>query len=213
MTKGEDKALDLKSKGMLVVFSGPSGCGKDTVLEKIKQNGYVFDKTVSATTRAMRDGETDGVDYYFISKEDFEEKIKNDEFVEYTQYNGNYYGTLKSEIENRVNKGGCVLLKIEVEGGLNIKKAFPDSFSVFIFPPSKEELKKRLLGRGTETEESFNNRFNIALKEMATAPQYDYVVINDDVDLCAEKICGILESEKSKYSRMQNVVDEILNKN
>ena len=204
--------MDLKNKGMLVVFSGPSGCGKDTVLDKIKEKGFVFDKTVSVTTRAMRDGEINGVDYYFISKEEFLEKIKNNEFVEYTEYSGNYYGTLKSEIENRVSKGGYVLLKIEVEGAENIKKAFNEAVSIFIFPPSKEELKNRLLGRGTETEESFNIRYNTALKEMAKAPQYDYVVINDNVDLCAETVCGILNAEKTKYSRMQTIIDEILNK-
>ena len=212
MTKREDKALDLKNKGMLVVFSGPSGCGKDTVLEKIKEKGYVFDKTVSVTTREIRNTETDGVDYYFTSKEDFQKKINNNEFVEYTLYSGNYYGTLKTEVENRVNKGGCVLLKIEVEGAENIKKAFHEAISIFIFPPSKEELKKRLLGRGTETEESFNIRYNVALKEMEKAPNYDYVVINDNVDLCAEKVCSILEAEKTKYSRMQTIIDEILNK-
>ena len=212
MTKREDKALDLKNKGMLVVFSGPSGCGKDTVLEKVKEKGCVFDKTVSVTTRTIRSNETDGVDYYFTSKEDFQKKIDNNEFVEYTLYSGNYYGTLKTEVENRVNKGGCVLLKIEVEGAENIKKAFPEAVSIFIFPPSKEELKKRLIGRGTETEESLNIRYSVALKEMEKAPNYDYVVINDNVDLCAEKVCSILEAEKTKYLRMQTIIDEILNK-
>ena len=204
--------MDLKNKGMLVVFSGPSGCGKDTVLDKIKEKGYVFDKTVSVTTRPIRNTETDGVDYYFTSKEDFQKKIDNNEFVEYTLYSGNYYGTLKTEVENRINKGGCVLLKIEVEGAENIKKAFPEAVSIFIFPPSKEELKKRLQGRGTETEKSLNIRYNVALEEMKKAPNYDYVVINDNVDLCAEKVCGILEAEKAKYSRMQTIIDEILNK-
>ncbi len=204
--------MDLKNKGMLVVFSGPSGCGKDTVLDKIKEKGYVFDKTVSVTTRPIRNTETDGVDYYFTSKEDFQKKIDNNEFVEYTLYSGNYYGTLKTEVENRINKGGCVLLKIEVEGAENIKKAFPEAVSIFIFPPSKEELKKRLQGRGTETEESLNIRYNVALEEMKKAPNYDYIVINDNVDLCAEKVCGILEAEKAKYSRMQTIIDEILNK-
>ncbi len=212
MTKREDKALDLKNKGMLVVFSGPSGCGKDTVLEKVKEKGCVFDKTVSVTTRTIRSNETDGVDYYFTSREDFQKKIDNNEFVEYTLYSGNYYGTLKTEVENRVNKGGCVLLKIEVEGAENIKKAFPEAVSIFIFPPSKEELKKRLIGRGTETEESLNIRYSVALTEMEKAPTYDYVVINDNVDLCAEKVCSILEAEKTKYLRMQTIIDEILNK-
>ncbi len=212
MTKKGDKVLGLKSKGSLVVFSGPSGCGKDTVLDKIKQNGYVFDKTISATTRDMRPGETDGVDYYFLSEESFKEKINNGEFAEYTLYNGNYYGTLKTEIENRVNNGGCVLLKIEVEGGANIKKMFPDSFSIFVFPPSLEELERRLRGRGTETEESFQNRYKVAIDEMSKAPEYDYVVINDDIDLCVEKVCGILEAEKNRYICMESIVKEILNK-
>ena len=202
--------MDLKGKGMLVVLSGPSGSGKDTVLEVLKESDFSFDKTISATTRDMRDGEKDGVDYYFIDKNTFEERIKNQEFLEYTIYNDNYYGTPKSEVERLVDKGGCILLKIEVEGAGNIRKAIPDALSIFIIPPSMEELERRLRGRGTETEESFQKRFKTAKEELARANEYDYVVINDDLNLCAEQIIKILESEKYSYCRMADFVEDML---
>ena len=202
--------MDLKGKGMLVVLSGPSGSGKDTVLEVLKESDFSFDKTISATTRDMRDGEKDGVDYYFIDKNTFEERIKNQEFLEYTIYNDNYYGTPKSEVERLVDKGGCILLKIEVEGAGNIRKAIPDALSIFIIPPSMEELERRLRGRGTETEESFQRRFKAAKEELARANEYDYVVINDDLNLCAEQIIKILESEKFSFCRMADFVDDML---
>lgn len=203
--------MALKGKGMLVVLSGPSGSGKDTVLEKLKQSDFVFDKTISATTRAIRDGEKDGVDYYFIDKTTFEQRIKEDYFLEYTVYNDNYYGTPKSEVERLVDKGGCILLKIEVEGAGNVRKAIPEALSIFIIPPSMEELERRLRGRGTETEESFQKRFETAKQELSRACEYDYVVINDNIDLCAEQIVKILESEKLRYSRMEDIVKNILN--
>lgn len=202
--------MALKGKGMLVVLSGPSGSGKDTVLERLKEMGVVFDKTISATTRQMRDGEKDGVDYYFIDKATFEEKIKEGFFLEYTLYNNNYYGTPKSEVERHIDKGGCILLKIEVEGAGNIRKAMPEALSVFIIPPSMAELEKRLRGRGTETEENFKQRFDAAKQELSRAKEYDYIVINDDVDLCARQISQILESEKLKYCRMEGIVENIL---
>lgn len=210
MTKKEAGTLDLKGKGMLVVLSGPSGSGKDTVLEKLKESDFSFDKTISATTRAMRDGEKDGVDYYFIDKNTFEEKIENQEFLEYTVYNDNYYGTPKSEVERHIDKGGCILLKIEVEGAGNVRKAMPEALSIFIIPPSMEELERRLRGRGTETEESFQKRFETAKDELSRAKEYDYIVINDDINLCAEQIVKILESEKLRYCRMGNIVENML---
>lgn len=202
--------MALKDKGMLVVLSGPSGSGKDTVLEKLKQTDIVFDKTVSATTRQIRDNEKDGIDYYFIDKNTFEKRIEEGYFLEYTLYNDNYYGTPKSEVEKHLDKGGCILLKIEVEGAGNVRKAIPEALSIFIIPPSMEELERRLRGRGTETEESFQKRFETAKKELSRACEYDYVVINDDVSLCAEQISRILESEKLKYCRMKNIVNDIL---
>ena len=202
--------MDLKGKGMLVVLSGPSGSGKDTVLEKLKESDFSFDKTVSATTRDMRDGEKNGVDYYFIDKNTFEEKISNNEFLEYTVYNDNYYGTPKSEVEKHIDKGGCILLKIEVEGAGNVRKVMPEALSIFIIPPSMEELERRLRGRGTETEESFRKRFEAAKNELSRANEYDYVVINDDVSLCTGQIVRILESEKLRYCRMADFVENML---
>lgn len=202
--------MDLKGKGMLVVLSGPSGSGKDTILGKLKESTFTFDKTISATTRAIRDGEKDGVDYFFIDKATFEKKIANGEFLEYTVYSGNYYGTLKSEVERLVAKGGCILLKIEVEGAGNIRKAIPDALSVFIVPPSIEELERRLRGRNTETEESIQKRLKEAIKELARANEYDYIVINDDADLCTEQVIKILESEKLRYCRMADFVNDML---
>ena len=202
--------MDLKGKGMLVVLSGPSGSGKDTILGKLKESTFTFDKTISATTRAMRDGEEDGVDYFFIDKATFEKKIANGEFLEYTVYSGNYYGTLKTEVERLVAKGGCILLKIEVEGAGNIRKAIPDALSVFIVPPSIEELERRLRGRNTETEESIQKRLKEAIKELARANEYDYIVINDNADLCTEQVIKILESEKLRYCRMADFVNDML---
>ena len=202
--------MDLKGKGMLVVLSGPSGSGKDTVLDKLKKTDFSFDKTISATTRDVRDGERDGVDYYFIDKNTFEERIKNQEFLEYTVYNDNYYGTPKSEVERLVDKGGCILLKIEVEGAGNVRKLMPEALSIFIIPPSLEELERRLRGRGTETEESFQRRFEIAKDELSRANEYDYIVINDDINLCAEQIVKILESEQLRYCRMGSFVEDML---
>ena len=210
MTKREGENLALKGKGMLVVLSGPSGSGKDTVLEKLKETDFSFDKTISATTRDMRDGEKDGVDYYFIDKNTFEERINNQEFLEYTVYNDNYYGTPKSEVERHIDKGGCILLKIEVEGAGNVRKVMPEALSIFIIPPSMEELEKRLRGRGTETEESFQKRFKTAKDELSRANEYDYIVINDDINLCAEQIVKILESEQLRYCRVGNIVEDML---
>lgn len=204
--------MDLKGKGMLVVLSGPSGSGKDTVLEKLKEKPPVFDKTVSATTRPMREGERDGIDYCFIDKNTFEKKIAEGYFLEYTRYNDNYYGTPKSEVEKHLDKGGCILLKIEVEGAGNVRKAMPEAISIFIIPPSMAELERRLRGRGTETDESFRKRLEAAKQELSRACEYDYVVINDDVDVCAEQISRILECEKLRYDNMKNIVNDILKK-
>lgn len=198
-----------KNKGLLVVFSGPSGCGKDTVLSELKSRDINMKQSVSVTTRDMRDGEVDGVDYYFTDVETFEKNIKEGYFLEYVKYGVNYYGTPKKKIEELIDDGANVFLKIEVEGGANIRKAFPDVVSVFIIPPSMEELENRLKGRGTETEESFRRRFEIAKNELKRACEYDYIVINDNVSECADKVCAILDAETLRYSRMKTIVDDM----
>ncbi len=198
------------NKGLLVVVSAPSGCGKDTVINALRESDFKFEKTVSDTTRVMREGETNGVDYTFIDETTFKNRIENGYYLEYTVYNGNFYGTPKSEVEKHLDKGECVLMKIEVEGAGNVRKLMPEAVSVFLVPPSMEELEKRLRGRGTETEESFKKRFETAKQELARAPEYDYIVVNDEISKCVEKIRNIIGTERLRYSAMKNFVDDLL---
>lgn len=198
------------NKGLLVVVSAPSGCGKDTVINALRESDFKFEKTISDTTRVMREGETNGVDYTFIDETTFKNRIENGYYLEYTVYNGNFYGTPKSEVEKHLEKGECVLMKIEVEGAGNVRKLMPEAVSVFLVPPSMEELEKRLKGRGTETEDSFKKRFETAKEELARAPEYDYIVVNDEISKCVEKIRNIIETEGLRYCAMKNFVDDLL---
>ena len=198
------------NKGLLVVVSAPSGCGKDTVINALRESDFKFEKTISDTTRVMREGEANGVDYTFIDETTFKNRIENGYYLEYTVYNGNFYGTPKSEVEKHLEKGECVLMKIEVEGAGNVRKLMPEAVSVFLVPPSMEELEKRLKGRGTETEESFKKRFETAKEELARAPEYDYIVVNDEISKCVEKIRNIIETEGLRYCAMKNFVDDLL---
>ena len=181
------------NKGRLYVFSGPSGVGKDTVLSRSD-----LTKSVSATTRAPREGETDGVDYYFVTKEQFETLIREGGMLEYTVYAGNYYGTPKAPVEAWLSEGKDVILKIEVDGGAQIKTLMPESIGIFILPPSKEELERRLRMRGTDSEEAVQKRLSAALNELSCAERYDYRVVNDDLDLCVDEILAILKKNKKK---------------
>lgn len=187
-----------EKKRNIFVISGPSGCGKNTVYDEIKKRFPNVAQTVSATTREKREGETDGVDYYFIPKEVFLKKIENGEFVEYVRYGDNFYGTLKSEITRLTEENKTVILIIEVNGAANIKKLLPDAVSVFILPPSFEELKKRIVGRGTNSDEDIKNRIQIAEKEMQYQDMYDYRVVNDKLDDCVDKICDIIKGASGK---------------
>lgn len=182
----------MSKKGQIVVISGPSGAGKNTVFDglKAKMNNVV--QTVSVTTRNPRDGEKDGIDYYFVTKEEFLEKIKADEFVEYVQYGENYYGTLKSEIHRLIDSGKIVILVIEVNGAYNIKKEFPESKTIFIIPPSLEVLRERISGRGQNNEHETELRLNIAVEELKQKDKYDYCVINDELDSCVDEIYRII---------------------
>lgn len=209
--KREVVNLALRDNGLLVVLSAPAGCGKDTVLAELKKADENIKQSISMTTRAPREGENDGVDYYFTSVADFENKIIENGFLEYVKYGVNYYGTPKKAIEDMVDSGKTVILKIEVEGAGNVRKIYPDAISIFIMPPSFSELSKRLKNRGTETEEDISRRLKIAESEMERAKEYNYIVINDDLSVCVDDVLSIIKAERLKYSNMKNIVEQIIN--
>lgn len=200
--------FDNEHQGLVVVLSGPAGSGKDTVLnEFFKLNDAA--KTISATTRAPRDGEADGVDYYFYSKQQFEEAIQNDLLLEYTTYCGNYYGTLKSEVERITAMGLDVILKIEVEGAQAIKAVIPKALLVFIIPPSAHVLASRLKGRGTEDKQTLRIRLERAATEISCGKQYDYILVNDQIEQAAKELASIISAEKLRVFRNTEFLDEV----
>ena len=178
-------------KGRFIVISGPSGVGKGTICNKLinELNAWY---SVSTTTRSPRAGEVEGVNYYFITKDEFENRIRNNEFLEYNLYNGNYYGTSKEMVINKINEGINVFSEIDVNGARNIKKIFPDALLIYIAPPSMEVLKERLMGRGTESIDRINERLKIAEEEMKQINFYDYVVINDDLEKATNEVKDII---------------------
>ncbi len=179
----------------LIVVSGPSGCGKDTVVKYILANDERFSLSVSATTRAKRPTEKNEVDYVFLTKAEFLKKVENEEFLEYTSYCDNYYGTLKSQIEKRVDEGKVVILVIEVEGAQNVKKVYPESLAIFIAPPSLEELERRLRNRNTEDESGIKQRLFKAKEELGFQSSYDYIVENNSVEECAKSIITVFNEK------------------
>ncbi len=197
-------------KGILLVVSGAAGTGKGTVNAFLRKNHPEFDFSVSATTRAPRPGEVDGREYHFITKEAFEEEIRSENVIEYTQYCGNYYGTLKSELK-KLDTGNNLILEIEVEGAMNIKRLFPESVTVFILPPDYDTLRARLVGRGTNTPEDIENRMNKALAEFKLVKHYDYAVLNRDgmAEATAERIAEIVEAEKHRPMRAVGAIEEM----
>lgn len=201
--------MDSKNKGILFVLSAPSGGGKDTMLSKLKERDSSIKQSISVTTRCIRDEETDGVDYYFTNVSDFEQKIQDDYFIEYVKYGENYYGTPRKKVEELIASGHNVFLKIEVNGAGNIRKFFPECVSIFIVPPSMAILEERLRSRGTETEESIKRRLEIAKEELSRACEYDYIVVNDKMEVCVEDICSIIKAENSKYAKMKDFVDNL----
>ncbi|PTF67952.1 guanylate kinase [Staphylococcus chromogenes] len=191
-------------KGLLIVLSGPSGVGKGTVRKRIFDDPTTSYKySISMTTRSMRVGETDGVDYFFKTRDEFEKLIEEDAFIEYAEYVGNYYGTPVQYVRETMNAGHDVFLEIEVEGAKQVRKKFPDALFIFLAPPSLDHLKERLIGRGTESEEKIQSRVNEARKEVEMMNLYDYVVVNDEVDLAKDRIQAIVESEHLKRERIE----------
>lgn len=198
----------MMNRGTLMVVSGPAGVGKGTVCKQFLKEHPEVKLSVSATTRSPRPGEENGREYYFLTKEEFEEKIKTDNLLEYVCFVGNYYGTLKSAVEEKLAAGTDVLLEIEVEGAMNVKKKFPDSVLVFVIPPSFAELAGRLRGRGTETEEVVERRLLRAREEFACIKHYDYVLLNDTIENAASKLNTILVAEKLKVENNQKLIEE-----
>ena len=199
------------NKGLLVVISAPSGGGKGTILKELFARNENMRFSVSATTRAPRPGEVDGVDYYFVTREQFEDMIREGKMLEYTQYLGNYYGTPRGPVEDWTAQGYDVVLEIEVQGGAQIKAKVPECVSVFILPPSMQVLSKRLHGRGTEDEGTVQKRLKKAIQEIPHAKDYDYIVFNDRLEDAVEDVQAILRAEKLKYEKNIESVERVLN--
>ncbi len=181
-------------EGLLILFSGPSGVGKDTVLEIVLKKNKDLIKSISFTTRNIRDNEKDGIDYYFVSFDEFEKMISNNEVLEHAQYGSNFYGTPKGPVDKWLSEGKNVILKIEVQGAEKIKKLYPNSVGIFLLPPSMKELEKRLRSRGTEDEKDVKERLLIARDEMNKIVNYDYFVINKEVEGCSDDVLSIIDA-------------------
>lgn len=197
--------IKTNNKGLLIVVSGPSGAGKDTICQKlIKENSNIW-MSVSMTTRKPRPLEKDGVDYFFVSSEEFGNKIKDNTFLEYASYNDNYYGTPKDKVEEKLNEGKDVILVIDINGAVNIKKIIPSALFIFIMPPDMETLKNRLIGRKTESKDKVVKRFITAYNEVNNYKKYNYVVVNDKVEDAVNKVKSIIQSEKCRVDRIEDI--------
>ncbi|MBR1376705.1 MAG: guanylate kinase [Bacilli bacterium] len=204
-----------KKDGLLIVLSGPSGAGKGTICnELLKENNNIW-KSVSMTTRLPREGEVDGIDYFYVTEDEFKKRIDDDEFLEYANvYKGLYYGTPKEEVFKRLDNGTDVILEIDIEGAKNVRELMPAAICIFIMPPSMQELKKRLEGRGTETKDKVLERFKKAYQEVNEVTRYNYVIVNDEVSNALKKISAIIEAEKCRVDRIEDVevgnVEEVI---
>ena len=203
----------MSDRGLLIVFSGPSGVGKGTVRQEIFSTpDHKFEYSVSMTTRAQRPGEVDGKDYFFRSREEFEELIRNGQMLEYAEYVGNYYGTPLTYVNETLDKGIDVFLEIEVQGALQVKKKVPDAVFIFLTPPDLNELQERLVGRGTDSEEVIAKRIERAREEIALMSEYDYAIVNDEVPLAAERVKRVIEAEHFRVDRVigryRNMISE-----
>lgn len=198
------------NKGLLIVVSAPSGCGKGTILsEVLKDDRFYY--SVSATTRSPRLGEVNGVTYHFITKQDFEERIKNNAMLEYAEYCGNYYGTPKKEIDEMREQGKNVILEIEVQGAMKVREICPDAVFIFVLPPSVAELEHRLKKRATETDDVIAQRVSQARSEIELARKYDYVVVNAALEDAINDFKAVIKAEELKVSNAQDLIDEVIN--
>lgn len=196
--------------GFLLIVSGPSGVGKGTVCKDLIESDKDIVFSVSSTSRKPREGEVDGINYNFISKEDFETKIEKGEFLEHAFVHTNYYGTSKEFVEKGINSGKIVLLEIDVQGALQVKEKHPEVITVFILPPSMEELERRIVDRDTETQAEIDKRMSNAYKEIDLVDKYDYFVVNDDLEAAIDNIKSIINAEKHRVVRKNNIKEEYL---
>lgn len=199
-------------KGKILIISGFSGSGKGTIVKELLDSSDDYEVSISATTRAMRQGEIEGKSYFFVTKENFEKMIKNKEFLEYATYVNNYYGTPKEYVFNQLSKGKNIILEIEVQGALQIKKIYNDALLIFVLPPSAKVLYDRLILRKTETEEAIKNRLNRSLEEIDYIDKYDLIVINDNLQKCVDKIKHMVENNDVMKDIERNEMYEIINK-
>ena len=199
----------LNRKGLLLVVSGPSGAGKGTICKALLNKNDQIKLSVSATTRKPRNGEVHGVNYFFIEKEEFTKMIENGEFLEYAQIYDNFYGTPKAAIIECLEKGQDVILEIEMQGARQIKEVYPEGVFIFVLPPSLEELKSRIVGRGTETQEEIEKRFSCAFEEINQIVNNDYFIVNEDIEKSVSDVEAIICAEKNKVTRYKNnIIDK-----
>ncbi len=196
----------MNKEGLLIVVSGPSGAGKGTICKAFLNKNDEIKLSVSATTRKPREGEIHGVNYYFTPKEEFKEMIQKGEFLEYAKVYDNFYGTPKASVLETLSKGKDVLLEIDIQGAMQVKEKYPNGVFVFILPPSLEELKNRIVGRGTESEEDIKKRFGSAFSEIQQIENYDYFIFNDELEKSVNELEVIIYAEKHKVSRYKNTI-------
>lgn len=198
------------NKGRLFVFSGPSGSGKDTVLKEILQKSPMTMLSISSITRNMRPGEVEGEKYHFISRKEFEELISNDDLLEYNVFVGNYYGTPKKPVLEALNKGIDVILEVDVNGAKTVLEKMPEAISIFMLPPSMSVLRQRLVNRATDDMSVIEKRLIEAKREISSAHIYDYIIVNDDINVVVNDMLSILKSERLKIDRNKHLIDEVL---
>lgn len=199
----------MKKKGILIVISGFSGAGKGTIMKALMSQHDDYALSVSATTRGMREGERDGIDYFFVTKEHFKNMIDGGELYEYAEYSGNFYGTPREYVDRQMEEGKDIILEIDVRGAMNIKKRFPDTVLIFVTPPSASDLRSRLEGRGSETAEKIAWRLKRAEEEAKYLPEYDYILVNEDIKASTDFLHSIIQSEHAKVARNPEFVEDI----
>ena len=199
----------MNKEGILIVVSGFSGAGKGTIMKALLERYDNYALSISATTRNPRPGEEEGKAYFFKTTEEFEKMIAKDDLIEYAMYVGNYYGTPRAYVEEQLSAGKDVILEIEIQGALKVKEKFPNTLLLFVTPPSAEELRKRLEGRGTETQEVIDGRMKRAIEEAEYMDQYDYLVVNDELDVCVEEMHHLIQGEHERCFRNQTFIEHM----